>query len=209
MNIKELIQRNHDWADRIAADNPDFFPTLAAQQKPEILWIGCADSRVPANQVLDMAPGEVFVHRNVSNLIVHSDMNMLSTVQFAVEILKVKHVIICGHYGCGGVTAALGNEDNGLIDNWLLSIKDTCHRHQHELDAISDQADKIDRACELNVIQQVHNLCHTRIVQKAWSEGQSLAVHGICYGLKDGKVKDLDVTVDSIDKLAEIYRYHI
>lgn len=207
MNIKELIKRNHDWAARIAADKPDFFPTLAAQQKPDILWIGCADSRVPANQVLDLDPGEVFVHRNVSNLIVHSDMNMLSTVQFAVEVLQVKHVIICGHYGCGGVTAALGNDDNGLIDNWLRPIKETCHRHQAELDAISDQAAKIDRACELNVVQQVENLCHTGIVQKAWAKGQPLAVHGICYGLHDGKVNDLDVSVDGPQQLAEIFRY--
>lgn len=209
MNIKELIRRNHDWAERVTRDNPDFFPTLAAQQKPEILWIGCADSRVPANQVLDMAPGEVFVHRNVSNLIVHSDMNMLSTVQFAVEILKVKHIIICGHYGCGGVTAALSHDHNGLIDHWLLAIKDICERNREELDAITDFHEKVDRACELNVIQQVENLCHASIIQKAWSNGQALAVHGICYGLKDGKAKDLEVTVDSIDKLAEIYRYQL
>lgn len=209
MNIKELIRRNHDWAERVTRDNPDFFPTLAAQQKPEILWIGCADSRVPANQVLDMAPGEVFVHRNVSNLIVHSDMNMLSTVQFAVEILKVKHIIICGHYGCGGVTAALSHDHNGLIDHWLLAIKDICAQHRAELDAITDFHEKVDRACELNVIQQVQNLCHASIIQRAWKDGQPLAVHGICYGLKDGKVKDMNVTVDSLDKLAEIYRYQL
>lgn len=209
MNIKELIRRNHDWAERVTRDNPDFFPTLAAQQTPEILWIGCADSRVPANQVLDLAPGEVFVHRNVSNLIVHSDLNMLSTVQFAVEVLKVKHIIICGHYGCGGVTAALSDDHLGLIDHWLLAIKDICAHNKDELDAIDNHAAKVDRACELNVIQQVENLCHASIIQKAWSKGQSLAVHGICYGLKDGKVKDMDVTVDSISKLAEIYRYRL
>jgi len=206
MNIKELIQRNHSWADHVAATNPDFFPKLAAQQKPEILWIGCSDSRVPANQVLDMDPGEVFVHRNVSNLIIHSDMNMLSTVQFAVEALKVKHIMIVGHYGCGGVQTALNNNDNGLIDNWLLDIKDTIHQHQDELDLLATEEEKVDRICELNVIKQVGNMCHTRTVQHAWNRGQQLAVHGLCYGLHDGKVKDLNVTVDGTDKVKKLYR---
>lgn len=206
MNIKELIQRNHAWADHVAATNPDFFPKLAAQQKPEILWIGCSDSRVPANQVLDMDPGEVFVHRNVSNLIIHSDMNMLSTVQFAVEALQVKHIMIVGHYGCGGVQTALNNNDNGLIDNWLLDIKDTIHQHQDELDLLPTEAAKVDRICELNVIKQVGNMCHTRTVQHAWNRGQRLAVHGLCYGLHDGKVKDLNVTVDGTDKVKKLYR---
>jgi len=207
MNIKELIKRNHDWADRIAHNKPDFFPTLAAQQKPEILWIGCADSRVPSNQVLDMDPGEVFVHRNVANLVIQSDLNMLSTVQFAVEVLKVKHVIICGHYGCGGVTAALSDQQHGLIDYWLADIKDTICHHQHEIDGFASDREKIDRVCELNVIKQVHNLSYTAVVQNAWANGQTLAIHGICYGLHDGKVKDLNVTIDCLEKVTSTYRY--
>lgn len=209
MDIKELIKKNHDWAEEIAKTDPDFFPTLAAQQKPEFLWIGCSDSRVPANQVVALDPGEVFVHRNVSNMIVHTDMNMLSVVQFAVDILKVKHIIIVGHYGCGGVRAAMEQNENGLIDNWLLDIKDTIYLHRKELDEIDDYEEKVDRVCELNVIKQVENLCHTTIVQKAWNNDQKLQVHGWCYGLSDGKVKDLEVTVDSPEKLQTIYRYEL
>ncbi|HLR17604.1 MAG TPA: carbonate dehydratase [Alcanivoracaceae bacterium] len=209
MNIKELIKRNHDWADHVAATKPDFFPKLAAQQKPEILWIGCSDSRVPANQVLDMDPGEVFVHRNVSNLIIHSDMNMLSTVQFAVEALRVKHIMIVGHYDCGGVKTALNNADNGLIDNWLLDIKDTIHQHQEELSQLATEKEVVNRVCELNVIKQVGNMCHTATVQHAWKRGQRLAVHGLCYGLHDGKVKDLEVTVDGPEKVAQLYRINL
>lgn len=207
MDIKSLIQRNHDWADNISKTDPTFFPKLAAQQKPELLWIGCSDSRVPANQVIDLAPGEVFVHRNVSNMIVYTDMNMLSVVQFAVEVLHVKHIIIVGHYGCGGVRAAMEPCTHGLIDNWLLDIKDTIHRHHAELDELDCDEARVDRVCELNVIKQVHNLCHTTILQKAWGAGRQLDVHGWCYGLKDGKVKDLNVTIDGPQKLAEIYRF--
>lgn len=209
MDIKALIQRNHAWADNISKTDPSFFPTLAAQQKPELLWIGCSDSRVPANQVIDLAPGEVFVHRNVSNMIVYTDMNMLSVVQFAVEVLKVKHIIIVGHYGCGGVRAAMESCSHGLIDNWLLDIKDTVHRHHRELDKLASDEERVNRVCELNVIKQVQNLCHTTILQKAWSIGQPLDVHGWCYGLNDGKVKDLNVTIDGPQKLAEIYRFEL
>lgn len=207
MDIKELIKRNHDWAEKVAQTDPNFFPTLAAQQNPEFLWIGCSDSRVPANQVVNLDPGEVFVHRNVSNMVVHTDMNMLSVVQFAVETLEVKHIIIVGHYGCGGVKAAMEPGDNGLIDNWLLDIKDTMYHHRKELAEITDPEEKLNRVCELNVIQQVYNLCHTNIVQRAWSNHKPLQIHGWCYGLNDGKVKDLEVTVDSPAKLKEIYRY--
>lgn len=209
MDIKELIKRNHEWAENIANTDPDFFPTLAAQQKPEFLWIGCSDSRVPANQVVDLDPGEVFVHRNVSNMVIHTDMNMLSVVQFAVEILEVKHIIIVGHYGCGGVRAAMEQGENGLIDNWLLDIKDTIYHHRKALADITDYEEKVDRVCELNVIQQVYNLSHTNIVQKAWRNNKRLQIHGWCYGLNNGKVKDLEVTVDSAEKLKDIYRYKV
>ncbi len=207
MDIKELIRRNHAWAEKIAQTDPQFFPTLAAQQKPEFLWIGCSDSRVPANQVVDLAPGEVFVHRNVSNMVIHTDMNMLSVVQFAVEILEVKHILIVGHYGCGGVRAAMESGENGLIDNWLLDIKDTIYHHRKALANIADEEERLNRVCELNVIQQVYNLCHTNIVQKAWRNNKPLQIHGWCYGLNDGKVKDLGVTVDGPQKLKKIYRY--
>ncbi|GLP94755.1 carbonate dehydratase [Paraferrimonas sedimenticola] len=193
--IKKLFQNNREWADRTVAQDPKFFEHLAKQQKPEYLWIGCSDSRVPANQIIDLAPGEVFVHRNIANQVVHSDLNCLSVLQYAVDVLKVKHIMVVGHYGCGGVKAALDNQKNGLIDNWLGHIKDIVRLHRNELNSLDEEA-KFHRLCELNVIEQVANVCNTSIVQDAWSGGQKLAVHGLIYGLDNGLLKNLEVTVD-------------
>jgi carbonic anhydrase len=202
--LHHLFDRNRAWAETIRQQDPDFFPELARQQSPDYLWIGCADSRVPANVIVDLSPGDMFVHRNVANLVVHTDLNGLSVIQYAVEVLQVKHVIVCGHYGCGGVQAALQHDELGLIDNWLRHIKDVYRRHQAVLDALPDYQ-RLDRLCELNVIEQVHNLCHTTIVQKAWARGQALAVHGWVYGLDDGLLKDLGVTISDPGDLASIY----
>ncbi len=179
----------------MTAENPRFFSDLSGQQAPEYLWIGCSDSRVSANTIVDLAPGEVFVHRNVANLVNHTDMNCLSVMQFAIEVLKVKHIIVCGHYGCGGVRAALSDGRHGLIDNWLRHIQDTAHHLADELDRHSDQASREDRLCELNVCQQVINVGETTIVQDAWKRGQALEIHGWIYGLEDGHIRDLDITV--------------
>ena len=204
--LNTLFENNRSWAESVTNDNPEFFETLAAQQSPEYLWIGCSDSRVPANQVVGLLPGEVFVHRNVANMVVHTDFNCLSVMQYAVEVLQVKHIMVVGHYGCGGVKAAYDGGDNGLVDNWLRHIKDVKHLHQEELDAIGDEDSRVARLCELNVQAQVANVCHTTIVQSAWSRGQSLAVHGWIYGLRDGLLKDLECTVKSADQVAEAYR---
>jgi len=168
---------------------------LSKQQKPDYLWIGCADSRVPANEIVNLMPGEVFVHRNIANVVVHSDLNCLSVIQFAVEVLKVKHIMVVGHYGCGGIHAALGTEEHGLIDNWLRHIKDVYRFHKEKLDAEKDEKRKFDLLCELNVVEQVSNVCQTSIVQKAWRRGQELHVHGWVYGINNGLIKDLEVTV--------------
>jgi carbonic anhydrase len=170
------------------------------------LWIGCSDSRVPANQILGLQPGEVFVHRNVANLVVHTDISCLSVLQFGIEVLKIDHVIVCGHYGCGGVHAACGDQQFGLIDNWLRNIKDVYSRYRSELDGIADSALRGDRLCELNVIEQVRNVCHTTIVQNAWSSGKSLSVHGLIYGLGDGLLRDLAVRITNADQIDDIYR---
>jgi carbonic anhydrase len=204
--LKHLLENNRKWSARMVADDPEFFHRLSQQQAPEFLWIGCADSRVPANQITGLLPGEVFVHRNVANLVVHADLNCLSVIQFAVEVLKVRHVIVCGHYGCGGVRAALQNVELGLIDNWLRNIKDIYVKHQADVDALPDENARIDRLCELNVIEQVYNVCHTTIIQKAWKRGQSLAVHGWIYGIDNGLIKDLGVVVTSQEETAQIYR---
>ncbi len=201
-----LFERNRQWADTIKKDDPDFFKRLSEQQNPEILWIGCSDSRVPANQLLRLAPGEVFVHRNIANVVVHTDLNCLSVIQFAVEVLKVKHIIVCGHYGCGGVKSALENIDHGLIDNWLRHIKDVYRFHQHALDQCSTPKAKVDLLCELNVIEQVANVCHTTIAQKAWQDGQELTVHGWIYSIENGILKDLSVTVNGPSAIADINR---
>ena len=201
-----LFEKNRDWALSVKASDPLFFEKLSAQQSPEYLWIGCSDSRVPANQIVGLMPGEVFVHRNVANMVVHTDLNCLTVLQYAVDVLKVKHVMVVGHYGCGGVAAAYENADNGLLDNWLRNIKDVQYHHQLQLDAIEDKTQRLELLCELNVVSQVSNVCHTTIVQNAWRRGQPLAIHGWVYSLADGLLKDLDCTVDRAEQLADAYR---
>ena len=200
----DLIESNRRWSEAIRAQDPDFFERLSKQQTPKYLWIGCSDSRVPANQILGIDPGEVFVHRNISNLVLHSDMNCLSVMQFAVDVLKVEHIMVTGHYGCGGVAAALEGKRLGLIDNWLRYIGDTIERHRTTLDALQP-ARRHDRLCELNVIEQVGNACHTTIVRDAWERGQNLTVHAWCYGLSDGRIHDLGMDVTRFDGLDEGY----
>lgn len=194
--LTELLANNRRWAESVTAQNPDFFPTLSRQQSPEYLWIGCADSRVPANEVVGLLPGELFVHRNVANVVVHTDLNCLSVLQFAVDVLKVRHVIVCGHYGCGGVSAALKSAKLGLIDNWLRHVQDVAQKHRERVTA-TPPAQQIDKLCELNVIEQVVHVSQTTIVQDAWARGQELTVHGWVYGLKDGIARDLDISISS------------
>ena len=193
-DLEELFDRNRAWAAEMVERDPAFFTTLAEGQTPRYLWVGCSDSRVPANQIVGLAPGDVFVHRNVANVVVHTDLNFLSVLQYAVDILRVRHVIVCGHYGCGGVTAALTGERHGLIDNWLRHVADVAERHEDELAALPE-ADRVDRLCELNVIDQAENVCETTIVRDAWARGDSLTVHGLVYGLRDGLLRDLGVSV--------------
>ena len=188
-----LFANNKKWASNIEKQTPDFFKTLSGQQNPEYLWIGCSDSRVPANEIVGLLPGEMFVHRNVGNLVIHSDMNCLSVIQYAVDVLKVKHIIVCGHYGCGGVGASIEETNHGLIDNWLRSIRDVSSYHCDELRQYKDRASYMDRLCELNVIRQVYNVCLTTIVQDAWERKQELTVHGWIYAINDGLLKDLKV----------------
>ena len=204
--LKELFERNRNWATKIKKTDPDFFSTLSQQQKPEYLWIGCADSRVPANEILDMLPGRIFVHRNIANLVVHTDLNCLSVIQFAVEVLKINHIIVCGHYGCSGIKAAMDNQEHGLIDNWLRNIKDVYRYHQEKMNAITDEQEKFNLLCELNVVEQVANICHTTIVQNAWKEGRELTVHGWIYSIEDGILKDLDLCVTCLDEISHIHR---
>ena len=191
--LAELFERNRAWAASMVADDPAFFTTLAERQKPEYLWVGCSDSRVPANQIVGLAPGDVFVHRNVANVVVHTDLNFLSVLQYAVDILRVRHVIVCGHYGCGGVTAALAGARHGLIDNWLRHVADVAERHEDELAALPE-ADRVDRLCELNVIDQAENVRETTIVRDAWARGADVTVHGLVYGLHDGLLRDLGIS---------------
>ena len=204
--IAELIKLNKKWASEFEAENPGIFSKLANQQNPEYLWIGCSDSRVPANTIVGLQPGEVFVHRNVANLVNHSDLNVLSVIEYAVNVLKVKDIILCGHYGCGGVKAALESKEHGLVDNWLRVIKDTYRTYSKRFHAIENEQEEVNLLCELNVVEQVRNICHTSIVQKAWINGQELAVHGVIYGVEDGILKDLDVTTKSIDEIESIYQ---
>ncbi len=203
--LDELLRKNHAWAERIQAEDPGFFSRLSRQQAPEYLWIGCSDSRVPANQVVDLAPGEVFVHRNIANVVVHTDLNCLSVMQFAVDVLKVKHILVVGHYGCGGVQAAIEGLRLGLADNWIRHVADVAQKHAPVLSAIDDHGLRHDRLCELNVLEQVANVCHTTIVGDAWARGQSLAVHGWVYTLRDGRVHDLGLDVHAPDALASQY----
>ncbi|HKS08781.1 MAG TPA: carbonate dehydratase [Pyrinomonadaceae bacterium] len=205
-DLKRLLEQNRAWAEGIKASDPGFFPTLAKQQSPKFLWIGCADSRVPATQLAGMVPGEMFVHRNVANVVVHTDFNCLSVMQYAVDVLKVEHIIVCGHHGCGGVKAALDNLSLGLIDNWLRHVQDVLHVHEKPLAEIADESERVDRLCELNVIEQVMNASRTTIVQSAWQRGQELVVHGWIYGLQDGLLRDLGISIDSAASLNESYQ---
>ena len=192
--LDELFERNRAWAAAMVAHDPGFFTDLAERQTPAYLWVGCSDSRVPANQIMGLAPGDVFVHRNVANVVVHTVLNFLSVLQYAVDILRVRHVIVCGHYGCGGVTAALTGARHGLIDNWLRHVSDIAERHEEELAALPEMV-RVDRLCELNVIGQVENVCETTIVRDAWARGDDVSVHGLVYGLHDGLLRDLHVSV--------------
>ncbi|MCL1048170.1 carbonate dehydratase [Shewanella abyssi] len=193
--LKPLFDNNKRWAERILKEEPKFFEQLAKQQNPEYLWIGCSDSRVPSNQIIDLMPGEVFVHRNIANMVIHTDLNCLSVLQYAVDVLKVKHIMVVGHYGCGGVKAAMGTERLGLIDNWLGHIRDIHRLHKEALSEMGD-AERFDRLCELNVMEQVDNVRSTTIVQEAWHRGQEVAIHGWIYSVENGLLSDLDVTVN-------------
>ena len=203
-SLSELFDSNRAWAARITAEEPDFFERLALQQSPEFLWIGCADSRVPANEIVGRLPGELFVHRNVSNVVVHTDLNCLSVLQYAVDVLRVRHVMVVGHYGCGGVAAALQNLKLGLIDNWLRHVQDVAAKHRDTLAAVDDDA-RVDRLCELNVIEQAQNVCQTTIVQDAWARGQTLTVHSLIYRLQDGLLRDLRMTASDPAQVDERY----
>jgi carbonic anhydrase len=195
--LKHLFDNNRNWSKKVSEEMPDFFASLAQQQNPEYVWIGCSDSRVSANNIVGLMPGEIFVHRNIANLVVHTDMNCLSVLQFAVEVLQVKHIIVCGHYGCGGVQAALENKRHGLIDNWLRHIQDTANLYESILSDIEDESEKLDKLCELNVVEQVLNVAETTIVQDAWDRGQQVRIHGWIYDLKDGIITDLDVHLEN------------
>jgi carbonic anhydrase len=204
-SYNKLKTNNSDWVAKCVSEDPNYFTKLAQGQSPEVLWIGCSDSRVPANEVTGTKPGEVFVHRNIANVCVHSDMNMLSVLDYAVNVLKVKHVIVAGHYGCGGVAAALSNKQFGIIDNWLRHIKDVYRLHAHELDRITDEKQKVNRLVELNVSEQVYNLCKTSIVQNAWMERADLQVHGWVVDIGTGLIKDLGLTSSSPHNLGYVY----
>ena len=202
--MKELFEKNVAWAEAVKKNDPTFFEQLSKQQAPEYLWIGCSDSRVPANEIVGLMPGELFVHRNVANMVVHSDLNCLSVMQYAVEYLKVKHVIVCGHYGCGGVRASVERKRLGLIDNWLLNVQDVQYIHQTYL-SDDNKTDVVNQVCELNVVEQVVNVCQTNIVKDAWARGQDLTVHGWIYSIADGLLKDLGVNITSLDKMRPKY----
>lgn len=203
---RKLLENNQDWVAKKLEEDKDFFNRLAQGQKPPLLWIGCADSRVPANEIIGAQPGEVFVHRNIANMVVHSDMNMLSVLDYAVNVLRVQHVIVCGHYGCGGVKAAMSNQSFGIIDNWIRHIKDSYRFQRKELDLIQDEEERFNRFVELNIKEQVYNLAKTSIVQNAWNNGQDLMVHGWVYGVHNGLIKDLNLTMKSNDSLADVYQ---
>ena len=197
--LPQLFDNNRAWAERVTRDDPEFFSRLARQQAPRYLWIGCSDSRVPANQITGLGPGEMFVHRNVANVVVHSDLNCLSVMQYAVDVLQVTDIIVCGHYDCGGVLAALRNDRLGLIDNWLRHVQDVAAKHKAELDALPGQAERHHRLCELNVLEQVANVSQTTVVSEAWARGRALAVHGWIYKVTDGLLRDLGLCVTGPD----------
>lgn len=205
----QLLENNKKWVSSKLEIDPEYFQKLANGQQPPLLWIGCADSRVPANEIIGAQPGEVFVHRNIANMVVHSDMNMLSVLDYAVNVLKVKHIIVCGHYGCGGVKAAMGSDAIGLIDNWIRHIKDVYRFHHKELNKIEDESDRFNRFVELNVVEQVHDLAKTSIVQNAWRNMQELSIHGWVYGVGSGVIKDLGVNIESNEKLEQVYQLNI
>ena len=206
MKITELIEKNRRWSEAIHEQSPDFFRGLCEQQSPEYLWIGCSDSRVPATQLVGLQPGELFVHRNVANVVVHSDLNCLSVLQYAVEVLRVKHILVIGHYGCGGVYAALHLQKMGLIDNWLRHVRDVYEKHAAVIETLLDDEARHRRLCELNVIEQAYNVCQTTIVQSAWEGGQELAVHGMIYGLEDGLLRDLQIHVSHQEAIVGMYQ---
>lgn len=206
--IEKLLENNKEWVQQKLSVDPNFFSRLSKQQNPQVLWIGCADSRVPANEITGTDPGEIFVHRNIANMVVHTDLNMLSVVQYAVQVLKVKHIIVCGHYGCGGVIAAMGNQTNGLVDRWLTNIKEVYNKHAAELEEISDLKKRSNRLVELNVMEQVKNLAKTNIIQEAW-QNQALKLHGWVYGLETGRLKDLNCMISEIEDLEPIFRYNL
>lgn len=204
--LGHLFQNNRNWAEQVKLQHPAFFDTLSSQQQPEYLWIGCSDSRVPSNQIIGLMPGEVFVHRNVANMVIHTDFNCLSVLQYAVEVLKIKHIMVVGHYGCGGVRAAMEDSQHGLIDNWLRGLKDIYFAQRHRFLELEDDEKRVNLLCEINVKAQVTNVCHTTIVQNAWARGQQVEVHGWIYSVRDGLLKDLNVTISSPDQIAEVYR---
>jgi len=204
-DLSDLLENNRRWAEGVRAQDPQFFKRLSQQQAPKYLWIGCSDSRVPANQIVGMAPGEIFVHRNVANVVVHADLNCLSVMQFAVDILKIEHVMVVGHYGCGGVQAALHGERHGLVDNWLRHVGDVAQKHERALATVELDSLRHARLCELNVIEQTLNVCQTTVVQDAWERGQALTVHGWVYGLHDGRIRDLGMTVSARAHMSERY----
>ncbi len=205
MPLQDLLRQNKEWAEKVRHEDPDFFKRLSKMQAPKYLWIGCSDSRVPANQITGMQPGEVFVHRNIANVVVHTDLNCLSTIQFAVDLLKVEHIIVCGHYGCSGVHAALSNTRVGLADNWLRHIADVANKHSAFIHSQEFDSMRHARLCEVNVIEQVVNVCQTTVVEDAWARGQNLAVHGWVYSLLDGRISDLSMSIRNKEQLAQEY----
>lgn len=206
-DINQLMANNREWSEKMSKREEGYFEKLAAQQAPRYLWIGCADSRVPANEIIGLMPGELFVHRNVANLVYASDLNAFSVIEYSVKVLKVSHIIVCGHYGCGGVKAAMQQQSHGVIDNWLNKIRETYSRHREDIQTLSSEEQKVNRLCELNVIDQVKSVTHTTVVQDAWQNGQSLTIHGWIYGLKDGLIKDLGVRIDKLEQVAPAFRF--
>lgn len=204
-SLLNLFENNRAWAQRMSAADPDFFSKLTQQQKPEFLWIGCSDARVPANEIVGLVPGELFVHRNVANVVAHTDLNCLSVVQFAIDVLKVKHIIVCGHYGCGGINAVINRRELGLIDNWLRYVEDIYLKYRAPLDAIVSPMRRADKLCELNVVEQVENLCRTTVVQNAWKNAQPLTVHGWAYRVNDGILRDLGICISHVDEMPNLH----
>jgi carbonic anhydrase len=209
MKIKDLLDNNNQWSDRIREGDPNFFTTLSKQQTPEYLWIGCSDSRVPATQLVGLNPGELFVHRNVANLVIHTDLNCLSVLQYAIDVLGVKHIMVVGHYGCGGVQAALQKQKFGLIDNWLRHVQDEMDKHEAILMRLDSDEAKLAKLCELNVVEQAFSVCQTTVVQSAWERGQQVEVHGLIYGLHDGLLRDLNIHIASLQEMRRVYRLAI